>query len=533
MISPVNPRENTIAARLLEYFSTRTHWNRGLWNVGTILALREVLEASEAQNEGHLSLPSVRGAVATALRLLTDDPGLGTRSERDALINALTADGKPRDEIHFQGLEYHQVADVVQYFSSRYLENWSRAIDSPSPPAPERTSRAIAAHLLDLGFNSNFLHRWWTKRLKDETAGEVSLTAIIAEASTLANQSDAEFHVLIPFPTELRPPRNLLPPASWLNGTQVSEWLAANASPSPGLRQQGGLLLTIQALEAESAVQHASERVELFIARVLLSLRKQIRSNGLAWVAGFTQSFSIEGIQRGIRIGAMHRENRIWLESPPDPFIDPAIELLAPLQSGTTTTAIAGGWAAIESLLGEPKNKRADPAERLAAIVACSFPRAELTDLAYALRNSGGQLANGLATAVENKDKAALVAQSILDGSCPIPEAWTERAAIDRMRELLTNPQRTLCTIRDHIQDAFSRLYRQRNLVLHAGKTRAVALRSTLRGATPLVGAGLDRISHARFVGGVVPVRLAGRARTGLETISSNEPLNCISLLGN
>jgi hypothetical protein len=182
--------------------------------------------------------------------------------------------------------------------------------------------------------------------------------------------------------------------------------------------------------------------------------------------------------------------------------------------------------------LGEPKSKRADPAERLADIVACSFPRAELTDLAYAMEKSG-QMAAELAALPENKDKATLVAQRILDGTCGIPREWSDKAAIARMQEVLTNPKETLFRIRDHVQDAFTRLYRQRNLVLHAGKTKAIALRSTLRGATPLVGAGLDRISHARFVGETIPIRLAGRARTALDTVSPENALDCVSLLGN
>lgn len=101
------------------------------------------------------------------------------------------------------------------------------------------------------------------------------------------------------------------------------------------------------------------------------------------------------------------------------------------------------------------------------------------------------------------------------------------------MQEVLTDPQQTLGKIREHVQDAFARLYRQRNLILHAGRTHAVALRSTLRGATPLVGAGLDRICHARFADGVTPIRLAGRARTALTTIVPNDATGCISLLGN
>jgi hypothetical protein len=219
-----------------------------------VLALREVLEASEAQNEGHLSPPSVRGAVTTALRLLNDDPGVGFNLQRSALVHALTADGRPRDEVHFEGLEYYQVADAVHDLSADYPQKWSRAIASNTPPPPERTSRAIAAHLLDLGFDSNFLHRWWTKRFKDTRAGEVPLSEMVLEASTLANQPETEFVVLVPFPTELKPPRNLLPPTSWLSGSQVSQWLIRNGSHTPELRQQGGLLLDVRTLDAEAAV---------------------------------------------------------------------------------------------------------------------------------------------------------------------------------------------------------------------------------------------------------------------------------------
>jgi hypothetical protein len=531
MISLVNPVENLIAARLLDYFSSRTHWHRALWNAGTILALREVLEASEAQNLGHLSEKSIGGAVTTALRLLRDDPGIGGPKERVALVGALTLNGEPRDEILYNGLEYEQIQELLHRATPLYLERWAQALIADTPPAPERASRALAAHLMDCGFNSNYLHRWWTYRLRVRQHADTPLSDLIVEAAQLANRAEAAYAVLVPFPSELKPPRDLLPPVSWLDSTAVSRWVQANGLTMPvDLHQQGGLLLTISALDPESAVQLAAERVELFAARVLLSLRKQVQNCGVAWVQGQTKLYSIERLIRGIKIGAMHRENRIWLETEADPYIDPAIELLAPLQSGATTTAIAGGWAAIESLLGEPKNRRADPAERLATIVACSFPRAELTYLAYVLNNQDEAFSTLLAAQPENREKAMLVAASILDGSCPIPREWADRAAVARMKEVLLAPKETLSTIKDHIQDAFARLYRQRNLILHAGRTHAVALRSTLRGATPLVGAGLDRICHARFVDGVTPIRLAGRARTALETVS--DETDCVTLLG-
>ena len=532
MISHVNNYEQLICARLLDYFSSKTHWNRSLWGAGTILALREVLEASEAQSQGHLTDKTIKGAVVTALRLLRDDPGMGTQQERETLSGLLRFDGEPRNDLPFQGLEYEAIKETVERSLPVYLERWSRAI-ATDRPAQERASRAIASHLLDIGFHSDYLHRWWTWHTKNPRDIETPLANVVTEMAAIAFREETTFSVLIPFPTPLQPPSGLLPPESWIDATHVSKWLTENISTNhEGIRQQGGLLLTVLARDPESAVQFAADRVEMFAARVLLSLRKSVQPLPVAWVKGKKQPFSIERRLRGIKIGAMHRENRIWLESEPDPYIDPAIELLAPLQSGTATAAIAGGWAAIESLLSEPLAKRADPAERLATIVACSFPRAELTDLAYAAMELGGDFAERLKSLGSNREKAALVAESILDGTFPTLPSWSDRAAVERMRELLAAPRETVFSIRNHIHDTFARLYRQRNLILHAGKTQAVALRSTLRAASPLVGAGLDRIAHGRFAGNLKPLQLAGRARTAIGNLSADEPLRCVDLLG-
>lgn len=531
MISPVNDYEQLVCARLLEFFSSRTHWNRGLWNVGTILALHEVLEASQAQRDGHLTEKAIKGATTTAIRLLQLDPGIGTDRQRAVLVSFLKVNGEPRDELMFEGLEYEAIAEHVRQVSGIYLENWSRAVaPGQQRPAPERTARAIAAHALDAGFHSDFLHRWWTAHIRREKS--ISLSEVLQEASALLNRADTEYEVLVAFPSPLIPPRGLLPPQSWRNATEVVEWLRRHGFDSDGLRQQGGLLLKVSAREPESAVQAAAERIETFYARVLLSLRKEIKPLPLAWVAGTRNRFSLERRLRGVRIGAMHRENRIWLESDPDAYIDPAIELLTPLQIGSPSAAIAGGWAAIESLLGEPKNKKADPAERLALIVACSFPRAELTDLAFAFAEHGGRFGDEVSAAANNKERARLTANWIITGMLPNSLGWPDKAAIERMKDLFANPQDRLKTIRDHVNDTFARLYRQRNLVLHAGRTQAVALRATLRTAAPLVGAGLDRISQARFAQNMRPIQLAGRARTGLENITMESALKCVDILG-
>lgn len=240
VISIVNPFENLLASRLLEYFHSRTPWHRTLWNAGTSLALREVLEASEAMSQGHLSDTSLRGAVVTALRLLKDDPGMGSSAERAELAKALTLNGEPRNEILFNGLEYEQIQDTLQRATPLYLDRWAEALNIAASPAPERASRAIASHLLDLGFNANYLHRWWSFRLHIQRADIVPLSTLVSEAAVLANQPEKNYTVLIPFPSELKPPKGLLLPNSWVSAADVSKWgqrkWSSNASPSSSTR---------------------------------------------------------------------------------------------------------------------------------------------------------------------------------------------------------------------------------------------------------------------------------------------------------
>jgi hypothetical protein len=107
----------------------------------------------------------------------------------------------------------------------------------------------------------------------------------------------------------------------------------------------------------------------------------------------------------------------------------------------------------------------------------------------------------------------------------------SDLAAIERIRGVLSAPHERLHDIQSHATRALLRLYRQRNLVLHWGKTDAVALRASLRTAAPLVGAGMDRIAHAWFVQKIRPLELAARARMALAVIGSRPGSSCLDLL--
>src|SRR5262249_7221560 len=149
-------------------------------------------------------------------------------------------------------------------------------------------------------------------------------------------------------------------------------------------------------------------------------------------------------------------------------------------------------------------------------LVTCSWPRAELTALSY--RHARGSaapddmVAARLRTCTSNRDRAVVIADA-LGVDVPLAlAAGTDVAAAARMRALVTNPGTTLRDVRETVQRCARRLYRQRNIVLHGGDTQAVALLAALRTAAPLVGVGLDRLTHAYLTAQVEPLDLASRA---------------------
>jgi len=518
-------------ARLLEFFGPAIHWNRSLWSIGTSLALKEVMEASEAHRAGILGPESLQAAIATSTRLIARDPGI-PGDQREVLQKSLNSTGS-KTSLRYEGLEYRTLQQIHLALDGQYLDRWADAIGLPNPDhGAERAARAIASHLLDQGFSGGFLHRWWSYKLNYEKE-PCTLAEALRAISSRSKEPLREFDVLIVFPSRLESSskKGFTVPRRWMEAPAASEWLKTNGFATEALKQLGGLLLSVTEKEPEAAAEAAAELVNVFAARVLVSLKKEIRPIPMAWVAGSKKPFKINRQSRGVHVGSVHRENRVWVESEVDEIVDPAIELLAPLQSSSPSAAVAGGWAAIESLLSEPDN-RAGAADRLAMIVACSFARAELTMLSYAAQENSGPLTDRLAATVENRDRAIIVAEAIMAGSLPDLPAPADSAAVARMIAVLANPRAKLADIQTYASETFRRLYRQRNLVLHGGRTSAVALRASLRTAAPLVGAGIDRVVHARYVDRLLPLELAARAKIGLGTIGSGSPSACVDLLG-
>lgn len=491
MIRPVNDTDVHLGGRLLELLQNRSPWNRKLWSVGLSLTLREVLEAADAVSAGVLHQEALRFLARGAQKIVGTDPGAGTVEEKRTLQTSLKSD------LRLHGLDYEVVMRQASTIRGSYLARWAVALRSPTPPRAERAARAIASHLLDMGYSSDFLHRWWKYRLHHEP-GHRSFADIVDDAEGLAQASERRFEVMVPIVRAIRLKPGQPPPA-WRSARDVSAWLRRNGAS--GIRQDGGLLLQVEALDPDAAVARVAELLDQLAARIAVGTKGGLALLGHVWIEGVPRGFRLDRAGRGVWVEALERENQLYdlrsssgtraVAAPArenQPYdarstarIPAAIELLAHLQSSSPGAAVAGGWAAIEALLSEPGTDRVQAADRLAMLVACSHPRAELTALSYAVSRGDGELAGRLRDLDDNRRRCDMVAHAISEGAVGHDRlSAADRAALVRTQEMLSEPGRILLLVKEHAASTFRRLYRQRNMVLHGARMDAVALRASV-----------------------------------------------------
>ncbi len=520
----VNHYEQDVAACILDFCRPTAPWQRRLWGLGSILGIREALEASEAAAEGHLSNRATKMLCAELARNAGPDPGLGSAALRRALTQCL------KSEVRRDSGEYVYLQEILGRTEGQYLLRWAKAVDQPDPAtnSPERAAKAIAAHLLDSGFSPQYLQRWYSYRIRYEP-GTRTLAEILGDAANLDSERPRTFDIMVPVVSTPHDPERL--PEGWLDAPQTSRWLRDHEFSTSGLRQCGGFLMRIEARDPWGAVEIVNERLERFSARVELGAKAILRDCGKVWIADQEQPLPLSRLHRFVEIGALKREHRLY-DDEGQSRLDSALELAAPLNSGGPSPAISGGWAAVETLLygAGDSGDRGVAGDRLASIIACSFTRAECTKLAYTYANtSDDNLSNQLSAATSNRHRAEIFVAAFKQGIRFDDPA--DQVACTRIRGIFDEPRERLSDIETYLVAALRRLYRQRNLVLHWGRTQGPCLRATLRTTAPLIGAGLDRLSHAHFVEGLTPLELASRARLNLDLLGSTEGVSPVLLL--
>lgn len=329
-----------IVARMAEFFTDSTPWNRRLWSVGSVLALDEVVEIARHSLDGRvkpLALKELRLHVRNAY---CGDPGLGDSDFRRALAGALQL-----------GLGKHDEADRLEHLVERarngYLDRWRSHATTTASVELERAARSIASHLLDAELSPDRLRRW----LSSQRAEFADLGDLLDSAIGQATQPRKSYEVMIQF--RRLPGAPAVVPGGWMTAQNVSSWLAErNHDP---VQQVGGFSTHVTARDPWAAVEKAAELVDRVQARLAIGVPggpAVLEPVGGAYVSGKARRYELPAVRRDVEVHSLSRQDIVYRldGSESQREIDLALELLAPMQQGIGAVGLAGGWATIEAL---------------------------------------------------------------------------------------------------------------------------------------------------------------------------------------
>jgi len=121
----VKNNDLVLAIRMRELCRHPSAWNRSLWSVSALTALREVLEASLVRRDGILSDASLSNLQHTTSVLLGKDPGVGDQKARKYLQTVLNG----KTVITPGSLAAASIHQAATDLEANYLPRWASFID--------------------------------------------------------------------------------------------------------------------------------------------------------------------------------------------------------------------------------------------------------------------------------------------------------------------------------------------------------------------------------------------------------------------
>ena len=121
----VKDNELVLAIRMREFCRSPNTWNRSLWSVSALTALREVLEASVARRDGILSEGSLSNLQHSTSVLVGKDPGAGDPKARKHLQSFLSG----KSLITPGSLAAASVEQAAEDLEANYLSRWAVVAD--------------------------------------------------------------------------------------------------------------------------------------------------------------------------------------------------------------------------------------------------------------------------------------------------------------------------------------------------------------------------------------------------------------------
>src|SRR5262249_55732073 len=163
-------------------------WPRRLWDVGSLLALEELHEAGSWARQRVLSAAAVDWQRCELLSVIGPDIGLGAKDLRRELTNLL------KSSLPDPSPARRRLRELTEHARPGYMQRWADAAALPQGqcPSAERLARTVAAHLLDLGYEAEYLQRW----ARELSRSGASAVDVLNSAVDLDGRAQSEFTVL-------------------------------------------------------------------------------------------------------------------------------------------------------------------------------------------------------------------------------------------------------------------------------------------------------------------------------------------------
>lgn len=540
--------QTMVVTRMVELIDVRSPWNRSLWQLGTIQSVREVLECARATWSGAIGNPGALEHVSSRCSAeVQSDIGIGAQAVRNLLAEKLQQLAPKKNAPKLTTSEKTALSSEIEELTARanrdYLQRWHAQVISNglTTDSIERTARLILTHLLDDGFDRKHIHGFLTAKL-DSTEENV-LETIILRGHEMCREPESEYSFAVPLRAGNRA-RNIPSLENlFLELGEIRREAAEISKDAPGAQIFNRLVsqdsaaiigLSASARDPHAAATKVYERLRKIEERATVG-------RGVNGVLAFSPVIldrtnkklrNRRSENQAVIVPSLDRHNLYTQDL--NTQLDNALGLLSSRQHLSSVASVAMLWAAVEGLLGHPGAQGIDAADGLAAIVACSFPRAELEDLLDKTMRED-IVAAGLRSELndaQGSTKAGLLLEALRKNGSTIFTEVADIAAASRILQIDADPQGTLTRVQKYFVDVFRRLYYQRNFIMHAAKFDSVSLPSTISSAPKLVAAGVDRVVHAQYVRKPAdPLALAVRAQIEISLLGQDGSRDIYRLL--
>jgi hypothetical protein len=192
-----NKLQQIVAERMLELIDVRSPWNRSLWQLGTVHAILEVLECTEATWGGGIpNDKAMKYLVGRCQQQVEGDVGVGSSAVRQLLAQRMGALA-PKKSAPQQVLAA-EIEELARRAKRDYLKRWKEWVEQGllSQALVERTARLLVAHFLDDGFHVTHIHGW-LKSLIANTSDSL-LLAVLDQGHAMCREGEERYDFIVP-----------------------------------------------------------------------------------------------------------------------------------------------------------------------------------------------------------------------------------------------------------------------------------------------------------------------------------------------